>query len=290
MAGMNDRHIDQLLQEWLDLGPSVAPDHVHDAVIPNARATRQAAPNWSGWVAARIPPMTAITRLACAGAVIALVAIVGINLLMPSQAPRPGSGPSTSATPSPQATPRPRPSSSQLETRTVNVDGIQFSFDLVRSGWEHYRSFLIAKSEEGPQGAEAIVYWSRYPETPGVIACGPWSNSPETSVDYLANAMATAPGVEVVEPISDVTIDGQAAKHMVVIVRENLGCDPGYFFNWRAQSGGALWQMTVVGDTLSVWIFDMRPTPFIVVAETNSEASDWLKDEVRQIVESIRFE
>jgi hypothetical protein len=288
MACVNERHVDQLLQEWLDLGPSVAPDHVHDAVAQQARATRQAAPTVRLWVTARMPSRDALARWTLAGAVVAMVAIVAISLLMPSQAPGGRTGPS--ASPTPEATPRPRPSSDYLETRTLTVDGTQFSFDLTRSGWESYRSVLIAKSEEGPQGAEAIVYWSKYPETANVVACGPWANSPGNSVDYLADAVSTAPGVEVIEPISEVAIGGQVAKHVVVIVRENLGCDPGYFFNWRAQSGGALWQMTVVGDTLSVWIFDMRPTPFMVVAETNADASRWLNQEVDEIVESIRFE
>lgn len=287
---MNDRHVDQLLQDWLDLGPSVAPDHVHDAVAQRARATKQTAPSFRLWVAARTPSMNLLARFAIAGAAVAIVAFIGISQLMPGQTPRGGSGPSTSSTPSPEATPRPSRWSDSLERRTMTVDGIRFSFEVVKSGWESYSSVLIAKSEEGPQGAEAIVYWARYPETTDVVACGPWANSPETSVDYLANAVSTAPGIEVVEPISDVTIGGQPAKHLVVIVRERLGCDPGYFFNWRAQSGGALWQTTGVGDTLSVWIFDMRPTPFIVVAETNPEASHFLKDEVQQIVESIRFE
>jgi hypothetical protein len=286
---MNDRHIDQLLQEWLDSGPNVAPDRVHLVVAERARATIQDASVRRLWVAAGMPSLNAFTRLALVGAAVAIVAVIGVSVLMPSQAPGTGSGPSASQAGSTEST-RPRPSPTFLETHTQTVDGVRFSFDVVRPFWESYRSVLIAKSEEGPQGAEAIVYWSRYPETDDVVACGPWANSPGISVDYLANAVSTAPGVEVIEPTSDVTIGGQAAKHVVVKVQENLGCDPGYFFNWRAQSGGALWQMTGVGDTLSVWILDMRPTPFLIVAETNSDASQWLQEEVQQIVESVRFE
>ena len=31
----------------------------------------------------------------------------------------------------------------------------------------------------------------------------------------------------------DVTVGGRPAKHLVVRVREDLGCDPGYFFTWH---------------------------------------------------------
>jgi hypothetical protein len=287
---MIDRQLDQVLQDWLDLGPGLAPDHVHDAVAVQVRATRQATPIWGPWAVWRVPRINAFAKLAIAAAAVALVAALGISLQKAGDGTR-GNGASTLPLPSPETSQRPTATPSQdTARRRIVSDGIRFTLDVPDSGWESYNEILIAKSETGPQGAEAIVYWSRYPKTDDVVACGPWANSPRHSVDYLASAVQTAPGVEVVDPTSDVTIGGQAAKHMVVIVRERLGCDPGYFFNWKAQWGGALWQMTQVGDTLSVWIFDTLPTPFMIVGEANSEASQALRDEVQRIIESTRFE
>ena len=40
---MNDRNFDQLLDAWMDLGPTAAPDRVADAARLEARTTRQTA-------------------------------------------------------------------------------------------------------------------------------------------------------------------------------------------------------------------------------------------------------
>jgi hypothetical protein len=227
-------------------------------------------------------------------AAVVVLALIGINLL-----PAGGGvgGPSASSSPTPQATPSPvtrvlDPDWGNVEIgrNTVSVDGTRFSFDVTDSGWEAYRRILIAKSEVGPQGAEAIVYWTTFPEGTQVVSCGPWSNAPLTTVDELVDAVMTAPGIEVVAGPSDVSVGARPAKLLTVTVRDNLGCDPGYFFNWRAQGGGALWQMTQVGDTLRVLILRADESPFFVVGQTNADASRWLDDEVEQIMESIRFE
>ena len=72
--------------------------------------------------------------------------------------------------------------------------------------------------------------------------------------------------------------------------RNDLGRDPGYFFNWRAKAGGAMWQMASVGDTFQVWIFDLQPNPLFLIAQTNSDASPQFEEQIRRIIGSIRFE
>lgn len=109
------------------------------------------------------------------------------------------------------------------------------------------------------------------------VACGPWSNQHISTVDGLVEAVTTAPGIEPRGGPSDVSLGERAAKHLRVVVREDLGCDPGYFFNWRAQSGGALWQTTGVDDTLRLWILDLDGTLFFVVGQTNVDASQSLE-------------
>jgi hypothetical protein len=175
------------------------------------------------------------------------------------------------------------------------VEGTSLSLGIPASGWEHYGNLLIAKSDVGGQGAEAIIYWThynwmtQYGET-DAVACGPWADQPDRSVDRLVAQISTDPGVELIEPSSEVTVGGRSAKHLVVAVVADRGCDPGYFFNWRAQTGGALWQMSSVGDKLRVWIFDAAPEPFFIVAMTNADAGQGLEQEAEQIVGSIRFD
>jgi hypothetical protein len=102
--------------------------------------------------------------------------------------------------------------------------------------------------------------------------------------------VSTAPGTELVTGPSDVTIGGRAARHVVLAVRENVGCDPGFFYTWQDVEEGALWPMTSVGDTIRVWIVDVGGTRLFIEAETSKQAGSDLEQEIRQIVESIRFD
>jgi hypothetical protein len=286
--------MDELLDAWMDLGPTVAPQRIAEATRTEIRATTQNRPVGPAWFA----DMNTFARLGLVAAAVVGLALIGMNLI-PAIGGVGGPSASSSSTPSPtpQATPSSTtrvslPDSGNLEIgrNTVSVDGAKLSFEVADSSWEAYRRILIAKSEVGPQGAEAIVYWTPFPEGTQVVACGPWSNAPLATVDQLVNAVITAPGIEVVEGPSDIRVGARPAKFLTVRVRENLGCDPGYFFNWRAQGGGALWQMTQVGDTLRVLILDVDGTPFFIVGQTNADASRWLDAEVEQIMDSIRFE
>ena len=62
---------------------------------------------------------------------------------------------------------------------------------------------------------------------------------------------------------------GKPAKHVVLRVRKDLGCDPGFFFTWDASWGGAFWKETHAGDTIRVWIVDIGRTFLVLEAETS---------------------
>jgi hypothetical protein len=85
-------------------------------------------------------------------------------------------------------------------------------------------------------------------------------------------------------------VGGRPAKHVVLTVREDVGCDPGFFYTWRDVYGGALWPTTGVGDTIRVWIVDVDGTRLFIAAETTEAATDGLEKEIQQIIRSIRFE
>ena len=105
----------------------------------------------------------------------------------------------------------------------------------------------------------------------------------------LAAAVSTAPGTKLVKGPSDVTLGGRPAKHVVLTVRENVGCDPGSSTPGpTTRLGGAFWRRRDVGDTIRVWIVAVDGTRLFIAAATAMQAGR-LKKEIQQIVESIRF-
>ena len=146
-------------------------------------------------------------------------------------------------------------------------------------GWERFSSIStdksaggpisINKSIVGPQGAEAIIFWTSFPDGDYADPCARLLSPPVgSSAADLAAAVSTAPGTELLTGPSNVTVGGRPAKHVALTVRENVGCDPGFFYTWRDVYGGALWPTTGVGDTIRVWIVDVDGTRLFIEAET----------------------
>jgi hypothetical protein len=108
------------------------------------------------------------------------------------------------------------------------------------------------------------------------------------SVAHLAAAVATAPGTKLVEGPSDITLGGKPARHVVLSVRKDVGCDPGFFYSWKDHGlGGAFWQTTEPGHTIRVWIVAVGGKRLFIAAA--NEAGVPTK-QIQQIVESIRFD
>jgi hypothetical protein len=174
--------------------------------------------------------------------------------------------------------------------RSLTVEGIPFSFSVPADGWERFGSLLLSKSSVGPQGAEAVIFWTGFPDGTFADPCGPLAGPPAGSAADLAAAVSTAPGTELATGPSDVVVGGRAAKLVVLTVGEDVGCDPGFFYNWKAQTGGAMWEATRLGDTIRVWIVDVDGVLLFIEGETNKDAGPELEQEIQQIVESIRFD
>jgi hypothetical protein len=234
---------------------------------------------------------------------VVVVAVVANNLL-PARGGVAENGPAASPSPSPSATPRPSPpptpagvgpiTSAPIGWQSLNVDGVPFSFRVTTGGWERFGGISINKSIEGPQGAEAMIFWTSFPDGVHADPCDnllhPLGGPLGPSAADLAAAVAAAPGTELVAGPSDATLGGRAAKHVVLIVRKDLRCDPGFFYTWEDVEAGALWPYTVVGVTIDVWIVDVGGTRLFIEAETTRQAGPELEREVQQIVGSIRFD
>jgi hypothetical protein len=173
----------------------------------------------------------------------------------------------------------------------LTVAGVPFSFGASTSGWERF-DFSINKSIMGPQDAEAIVFWSSFPDGDYAIPCdNVLDPQPGPSAGDLAAAVASAPGTELVAGPSEVTVGGRVAKHVVLTVRERLGCDPGFFYTWPHDGcQGACWLETRLGDRIEVWIVDVAGTRIVIEAATARQADTDLEREIQRIVRSIRFD
>jgi hypothetical protein len=211
-----------------------------------------------------------------------VVGVVGITLVSPS------SSPAATAQPGPSRTAASAgPASRPPYRHTVTEKGVRFSIRVPR-WWESFRPHSLNKSYVGAQEAEAIIYWTSFPDGDYADLCARLlAPSIGRSAANLAAAVSTAHGTKLVRGPLDVTLGGRPAKHVVLTVRKNVGCDPGFFYTWRTDFGGAFWRATDVGDTIRVWIVPVGGTRLFIAAATREGANE---QEVKQIVESIRFE
>jgi hypothetical protein len=187
------------------------------------------------------------------------------------------------------------------------VDGVRFSFEIPKCCWEqgpHMRvhgrfrdgKLLISESTVGPQGAEAVLFWTSFPDGDRADACGSLTSAlVGPSAANLAAAVARAPGTKLVKGPSDVAVGGRPAKHVVLRVREDFGCDPGFFYTWwprgpRGQCWGACWLESSESDTIRVWIVAVGGTRLFFEAATTKQGGSYSDKDIRQIVESIRFQ
>jgi hypothetical protein len=172
----------------------------------------------------------------------------------------------------------------------LTADGVPISFRVRTHGWERFGTLYISKSTVGPQGAEAIIYWSSLGGGVDAEACGQWWGSPVGSVADFAAHASRMRGTELVARPSNVTVGGRAAKRVVLTVREDVGCDPGLFFTWQAPEGGAFWTSTDAGDTIRVWLVKRGRDVLFIGGITHKDAGSALEREIQQIVGSIRFD
>lgn len=86
------------------------------------------------------------------------------------------------------------------------------------------------------------------------------------------------------------TLGGRPARHVAFAVRDDVGCDPGFFFVYRNAFGGPFWPETKPGDTIRAWIIEVGGRLLYIEGATQPDARPDLVRDVQQIVESIRFE
>ena len=258
-----------------------------------------------------VEPSSRSARSVVAFVVTALVLTVALGTWLNAQgepsAPAASTGVAVDGSPAADVSSSPAPAgvdAIEPDSRTLSrtVGGVDLSLKVPRSGWTNgpivhprdgdffARNFAITKDTGGFQPAEAVVFWTSFPEGEHVDLCTDvLSPTVGPSAGDLATAMVRAPGTEVISVPSFVNLGGHEAEQMVFTVRHDRGCDPGYFLSWRSKCWGPCWTQTNVGDTIRVWIVEVGGTRIVVEAETAERAGPTLEQEIPRIVGSMRI-
>ncbi|MGZ4591590.1 MAG: hypothetical protein ACXV2I_12475 [Actinomycetes bacterium] len=159
-------------------------------------------------------------------------------------------------------------------------------------GWADFGDVYLSLNSAGPQGAEALIYWTGLTASDdgAGAACSQWWGPPvgRTAAD-LATAASRSVGTELVAGPTDVTLGGRAAKRVVLTVRDDASCAPGLLYRRRAPRLGPFWSSTDVGDTVRIWIVDVDGALLYVEGDTHAHVDPAIGRQIQQIVESIRF-
>jgi hypothetical protein len=291
-----ERDMTRIVRSWLRVDEHESADRVLDNVFALLDATPQR-PAW--WPARRIADMNTFAKLTIAAAAVLVLAVVGINLL-----PRSGGnvgGPAATPAPSPTLSPSPEPSTSPaafppagelaVGRHSMTRNGIRLSVTLPTSGWQSNQGFFLEKSVgTTPEGA-SLLFWDANPVGVYADPCTRKMAPPAgPSAADLASAVSTISGTDLVSGPSDVTVGGHPAKHVVITVREDVGCVAESFYLWYAPPEGEARYITQLGATMRVWIIDVDGTIVWIDGETYKGAGPEPGQEIQQIVDSIQFE
>jgi hypothetical protein len=251
----------------------------------------------------RIFDMNGYAKLALGVAAVAVVAVVGINLLPAgdSGVGGPVVSPSPSPSPTPQASPSPSPAAAfppagplSVGAHTVNYDGIPMSFSIPTSGWRVDAGSSIGKGEYEQPDWIGIDFWLNAPDNVYADLCAHTALDPKpASPADLINAVASLPGTDLVVGPQDATIGGRSAQHVAIKIREDIGCEPHDAWLWYDESSGGAsggWRWAEgLGTTYRIWVADVDGKVVWIDAYTFPGADPELDQEIDQIIASMRF-
>jgi hypothetical protein len=284
--------VTRIVRSWLRTDEHESAHRVLDNVLAVLDATPQ---RRSRWPVRRIADMNTYAKLAIATAAVVVVGIVGINLL-PAGGRVGADGPAVSPSPSPTpAAEFPPPGPLAAGTHRAVLDTVPLSFSIRSSGWTSSEPFIV-KGQDGQPDAFSLMLWESAPENVYADPCAhtPMSPAPSATAADLATAVSAIPGTDVVLGPSSVDVGGRPAQHVVLRIREDLGCDPKTAYLWYDEkTGGATggWRWAAeLGATITVWIVDVDGKRVWIDGESYKGAGPEVEQEMQQIVDSIQFE
>jgi hypothetical protein len=292
-----DRQVTRIVRSWLEEGVTALPDRVLDAVLDQVPATRQRRAWWPAW---RLPKMITPFRFAGATVAVAVVAVLALVVIGFNFRPTSEGAGGSSLTPVPTATPAPTPGPSlgtlQVGDPTTLAPGTYVAGDpfplrvtfTVPAGWEGTIGGPYAVFLDQVQSGSAVTFSIN----PTVFAdpChykGPLNPQPGPSVDDLATALASLPGLTATTPTAATVgeLRYQGKQLTLTAPASFAGCTlsaDGAFRIWQLPLGAT--NDLAPGEVDRVWILDVAGQRLVIDAFGAAGAT-----EVQGILDSIQI-
>ena len=278
---MNDRNFDQLLNAWMDLGPTTAPDRVADAARLEAATMRQLPAMLSRWAPRRFPVMNTTAKILVATAAVVVAAILGFNyLIAPNVGNREIVEPSPTATSAPDLNDQEGLLAPGPYSVTLPVPQITITFT-VPNGWTKN----VVPSVVWTDNSEARVAFgdvSQLFQDPCQPDLGLVEPVIGPTIDDLATALAAIPGVQVTT--ADVALSGFSGTRVDVTA-------PPEFADCIESGGEAQLNTTAPFEpgVHSFWILDVDGTRVVVQGVARTRATESQSAALQEIVNSIQI-
>ena len=271
--------MDELLDTWMDLGPTVAPSRIAEATRDEIRITHQRRVTW--WPARRFPIMNNTkVRFGLAAAAVIVIALLGIRFL-PNNVAGPG------VTPTREPTPTPIPAlngQAPLPPGRYQVDPAALPMDVsveVPAGWAAGDTWILV-GPPGPQEPDgmAIRFYtvSNVFKNPSSYADGVLVPPVGPTADDLVNAIADQTGWMSSTP-SEVSIGGYPAQHVQIRIPEDAEFDrrggegDGHFYLFAVEGSGEIWGW-VPRQTFEIYAVDVDGERLVIEAFHYPDTSD----------------
>jgi len=295
---MNDRNFDQLLNAWLDLGPTTAPDRVADAARLEAAATRQLPAILSRWAPRRFPIMNTTAKVILATAAVVLAAALGYNYLV---APNVGSprlfAPDSTPTPSLAAidfTQLPG-EGTELQPGSYLIDygaPVEVTITVPDEPFETNPSaWYKAQFDWGPwHQTNSAQLGVGDVENMRVDACDPgpgWQDPPiGPSVADLVAGLDDIENVDITH--STATIDGYSGELLEITGADRpAGCSDSPIL-WETTHGDEI-RVPNTGERLRVWVLDVEGNRLVVWAGQDGGDQGTAAD-LQALIDSIQIQ
>ncbi len=297
---MTTNDFDRTAQRWLEDGPTQISDRALKAALDEIHVTRQ---RRAWWPARRLPNMNIPIRFATGAAVLTVVVVValalaGFNLLPGNGVGAPSSTPVSTATTAPRSSPTPVPSvgvlpvgnaASPLAPGTYVAAApflLRVTFT-VPAGWEGNIAgpYLVALDQPQGSGAVSFSIFDKVYADPCHSDKGFLDPLPGSSVDDLATALASLPGLTATTPTA-VTMGGLQGKQLTLTAPASAnGCTAGVDRVWELPLGAT--NDLTPGEVDKVWILDAGGQRLVIDAPQTPGQTSAIKTEVQAILASI---
>jgi hypothetical protein len=281
----------RIVRSWLHEDAHESAERLLDEVVAALGTTPQHRSRWPAW---RVGSMNVDAKLGMyAAAVLAVVALV-MNLLPAGGGMGVGG---RGASSSPSTNPSLGPSASAIAdiwtTGTYEVGrheatmaGLPFSFEVPAVGWSGNPTWTGMLSKQTSAGGLELG-WVGFTWSFDMVATDPChggARSVGPSVDDLATAITTIPGIEAIEP-ADTTVAGLPSKVVEFTINDDIDCAPSQFMLYGPASAFP----NSTDSTIKDWIFEVDGDRNGIHADVVGDDPE-LWAEIQEIVDSVRFE